>query len=186
MGNYSIQHLLKNVIDFFDTIIKCQEFAYNEFGYGLISRSIAKFRAPKATTNEWFNEFGSEMPNIVKVTKVTNARPFDIEEKEFVGYEWVVPNLIMRGTKDGSLLLCVSFKNDDDTKFESVYIVGNHFATEQELQFINSHLYIAPSRSDKQNEIEGCVIIRNYRFSSLAEVGTTQEIEEIWKSVINT
>ena len=144
------------------------------------------------------------MPNIVKVTKVTNARAYDyakainrqlskqgdatnFKSDSMSGYDWVVPNIIKRAQKDGNLQLCVTFKENDRTKFESFYIVADHFATDDELTFIKEHLYVAPNKSVKQTtsgiEDEDIVMVRNYKFSNIVAVGQTPEIEEMWANI---
>ncbi len=206
-SNFSVSELLDVVVNFFDTIEACREFASCKFGYGFIARSTPKFRAPKATSLEWFNEFGSVMPNVIKVTKVTNAKAYDyakainrqlgkqgsdaaFESDAMSGYEWVVPNIIKRAIKDGSLQMCVTFKDTDKTKFETFYIVATetpHFASDAELDFIKSHLYVAPNKSVKQSASgiadEDIVMVRNYKFSNIIAVGKTPEVEEIWDAI---
>ena len=204
-SNFSVSELLIAVVDVFSTIAVCKDFASCKFGYGFIARSTPKFRAPKATATEWLNEFGETMPNIVKVTKVTNARAYDyakavnrtlakqgdennrFKSDDMNGYDWVVPNIIKRAQKDGNLQLCVTFKENDRTKFESLYIVADHFATEDELTFIKEHLYVAPNKSVKQTtsgiEDEDIVMVRNYKFSNIVAVGQTPEIEEMWANI---
>jgi len=204
MSKFNVSELLTAVVNVFDTIAACKDFASCKFGYGFIARSTPKFRAPKATAAEWAAEFGNVMPNIVKVTKVTNARAYDygkainrqlvkqgdaadFKSDHMNGYEWVVPNIIKRAEKDGSLQLCVTFKSDDRTKFETFYIVANHFATADELNFITEHLYKAPNKSVKQTESgiadEDIVMVRNYKFSNIIAVGQTPQIEEIWGNI---
>lgn len=203
-SNFSVSELLIAVVDVFSTIAACKDFASCKFGYGFIARSEPKFRAPKATAAEWFEQFGETMPNIVKVTKVTNARAYDygnainrqlskqgdaanFKSDAMNGYDWVVPNIIKRAQKDGNLQLCVTFKENDRTKFESFYIVSDHFATDDELEFIKEHLYKAPNKSVKQSESgiadEDIVMVRNYKFSNIVAVGQTPEIEEMWESI---
>jgi len=207
-SNFSISELLNVVVNFFDTVEACREFASCKFGYGFIGRSTPKFRAPKATSLEWFNEFGVAMPNIVKVTKVTNARAYDyakainrqlgkqgsdvtFESGAMNGYEWVVPNIIKRAINDGSLQLCVTFKDSDKTRFETFYIVASeepHFANTDELKFIKDHLYVAPHKSVKQSASgisdDDILMVRNYKFSNIVAVGQTPEIEKIWSAII--
>ena len=206
-SNLSVSELLTVVVNFFDTVTLCKEFASCKFGYGFIARSTPKFRAPKATASEWLNEFGTAMPSIVKVTKVTNARAYDyakainrqltkqgsesnFESGSMSGYEWVVPNIIKKTIKTGDLQMCVTFKDKDKTKFETFYIVADdapHFATDDELDFIKSHLYAAPNKSVKQSESgiadEDILMVRNYKFSNIIAVGQTPQIEEIWEKI---
>ena len=203
-SNFSVSELLIAVVDVFSTIAACKEFASCKFGYGFVARSLPKFRAPKATAAEWVEQFGETMPNIVKVTKVTNARAYDygkainrqlskqgdaanFKSDAMSGYDWVVPNIIKRAQKDGNLQLCVTFKENDRTKFESFYIVADHFATEDEVTFIKEHLYVAPNKSVKQTtsgiEDEDIVMVRNYKFSNIVAVGQTPEIEEMWANI---
>lgn len=206
-SNLSVSELLTVVVNFFDTVTLCKEFASCKFGYGFIARSTPRFVAPKTTASEWLNEFGTAMPSIVKVTKVTNARAYDYEkainrqltkqgsESNFEsgsmsGYEWVVPNIIKKTIKTGDLQMCVTFKDKDKTKFETFYIVADdapHFATDDELDFIKSHLYAAPNKSVKQSESgiadEDILMVRNYKFSNIIAVGQTPQIEEIWEKI---
>jgi len=204
MSKIGINELVNGVLNFFETVEACKEFASCKFGYGFIARSTPKFRAPQTTAREWLAEFGSAMPNIIKVTKVTNARAYDygkavnrqltkqgeaanFESDPMNGYEWIVPNIIKRATASGSMQLCVTFKDDDKTKFETFYIVGDHFATDAEVDFIKSHLYVAPCKSVKQTnmgiEEKDILQVRNYKFSNIIAVGTTPEVEEIWSKI---
>lgn len=204
---FSVSELLNVVVDFFETVSVCKEFASCKFGYGFIARSTPRFRAPKATCLEWLNTFGDEMPNIVKITKVTNARAYDyakainrqldkqgsesnFESSAMSGYEWVVPNIIKRAINDGSLQMCVTFKPTDKTKFATFYIVASdtpHFANENELAFITSHLYTAPNKSVKQSALgideNDILMVRNYKFSNIIAVGQTPEVEKIWETI---
>jgi hypothetical protein len=206
-SNLSVSELLNVVVDFFDTIDGCKELASCKFGYGFIARSTPNFRAPKATSREWFGLFGKEMPAIIKITKVTNAKAYDyakainrqldrqgsnaeFKSDAMSGYEWIVPNIIKRATESGSLQLCVTFKNSDKTKFESFYIVADntpHFATSAELDFIKSHLYEAPSKSVKQSGLgiaeDDILMVRNYKFSNIIAIDKTPRIEKLWKMV---
>lgn len=204
---FDIQELLYVVADFFGTICKAKEISSAKEGYGFIARSTPKFRAPKATALEWYNQFGTEMPNIVSITKVTKAKVYaysktkthlsklssntKFENDPMKGYEWVVPNIIKRATESGSLQLTLTFKNNDNTKIESYYIIVHdgeepRFTTNVEMDFINSHLYIPPSKSVKQDTSgvdDDIVIVRNYKFSSIVAIGKTTEIEDIWSSI---
>jgi hypothetical protein len=204
MSKIGINELVNGVLNFFETVEACKEFASCKFGYGFIARSTPKFRAPQTTAREWLAEFGSAMPNIIKVTKVTNARAYDygkavnrqltkqgeaanFESDPMNGYEWIVPNIIKRATASGSMQLCVTFKDGDKTKFETFYIVADHFATDAEVDFIKSHLYVAPCKSVKQTnmgiEEKDILQVRNYKFSNIIAVGTTPEVEEIWSKI---
>ena len=203
-SNFSVSELLTAVVNVFDTIAACKEFASCKFGYGFIARSMPTFRAPKRTAAEWLAEFGETMPNIVKVTKCTNARAYDygkainrqltkqgdaanFQSDAMNGYTWVVPNIIKRAEKDGNLQLCVTFKENDRTKFETFYIVADHFATDAELTFIKEHLYKAPNKSVKQSESgiadEDILMVRNFKFSNVIAVGQTPEVDEIWGAI---
>lgn len=199
-----ISELLNGVVNVFDTIALCKEISSCKFGYGFVARSTPKFSAPKATAAEWYEWFGYEMPNIVKVAKVINARAYDyaaavnrqlskqgmngeFKSDPMNGYEWVVPNIIKRAIKDDSLQLCLTFKEGDKTKFETFYIVGDHFATDREMAFIKSHLYVAPNKSAKQSKMgvaqEDIIMVRNYKFNNIVKVGTTPQVEEFWTSI---
>lgn len=204
MSSFSVRELLSAVVDVFDTIAACKEFASCKFGYGFIARSTPTFRAPKTTAAEWQACFGSPMPKVVKVTKVTNAKAYDYGEAinrqlakqgatadfksdPMSGYDWVVPNIIKRAQKDGSLQLCVTFKDGDKTKFETFYIVGDHFATADEQTFIKEHLYVAPNKSVKQTSKgiadKDVLMVRNYKFSNIIAVGKTPQVEDVWDSI---
>lgn len=197
--NNNVVKMLAAKVNEFETIAACKNFAACKFGYGFVAKSTPKFQAPKQTAAMWLSEFGSEMPAIIKVTKVTNARSGNYANKvakagasDFVadglnGYDWVVPNVIKRAQKDGSLQLCVTFTNSDKTTFESFYVVEDHFATKEELAFIKARLYVAPV--SKKQVAAGVapadeVLVRNYKFSNIVSVGTTPEVEEYWKTLV--
>jgi len=206
---FGISELGNAVVNVFDTISFCKEMSLCKFGYAFVARSTPKFRAPKATATEWLEQFGDTMPSVVKVTKVTNAKVYnyenavnrqltkqgevaDFKADALNGYDWVVPNVIKRAQKDGSLQLTLLFKDSDKTTFETFYIVFGfdgscRFATEDETAFIKNHLYVAPNKSKKQSEMgvedENIIQVRNYKFSNMVAVGKTQDIEKMWASI---
>lgn len=186
----------------------CKDIARNKFGYGVIVRSTPQFKAPIGTAKKWFELFGKEM-DIVKVTKVTNARAYDYvaavkrqlekqgSTKEFVGekmlgYEWLVPNILKASLKEGisdkdRMQFCITFKRNDKTSFESFYIVdGDHFATATELAFIKEHLR-PKSVSKKQTECgidyENIIMVRNYKVSNVVMCGKSNDINKYWESI---
>ena len=193
----------------FKVLETCKNIAANRFGYGLIVRSTPQFKAPVGTAKKWFELFGKEM-NVVKITKVTNARAYDYckaikrqlekqgSTKEFVGekmlgYEWLVKNILKSSLKEGirdedRMQFCITFKKNDKTSFESYYIVdGDHFATDSELAFIKEHLR-PKSVSKKQTECgiaeEDIIMVRNYKVSNVVMCGKSNDISEYWESII--
>ena len=167
-----VKMLATTSVNPFDVLATCKDIAANKLGYGVIVRSEPKFKAPKKTESEWKEIFGSPM-NVIKVTKVTNARAYDycaavnrqlekqgssdtFKGEKMLGYEWLVPNILKSSLKEGiadkdRMQFCITFKSNDKTTFETYYIVGgDHFATESEMEFIKSHLYVAPCKSRKQ------------------------------------
>ena len=170
-----VKMLATTSVNPFDVLATCKDIAANKLGYGLIVRSEPKFKAPKKTESEWKEIFGSPM-NVIKVTKVTNARAYDycaavnrqlekqgssdtFKGEKMLGYEWLVPNILKRSLKEGiadkdRMQFCITFKSNDKTTFGTYYIVGgDHFATESEMEFIKSHLYVAPCKSRKQADM---------------------------------
>ena len=191
----------------FKVLETCKNIAANRFGYGLIVRSSPQFKAPVGTAKKWNELFKKDM-NIVKVTKVTNARAYDyckaikrqLEKQgsentfkgdKMLGYEWLVPNILKASLKEGicdkdRMQFCITFKQNDKTSFESFYIVdGDHFATDSELAFIKEHLR-PKSVSKKQTEcgIKDIIMVRNYKVSNVVMCGKSNDISEYWKSII--
>ena len=205
----NIKVLVSKSMDPFKVLETCKNIAANKFGYGLIVRSTPQFKAPVGTARKWFEFFGKEM-NVVKVTKVTNARAYDyvsaikrqLEKQgsentfkgdKMLGYEWLVPNILKASLKEGirdedRMQFCITFKRNDKTSFESFYIVdGDHFATDSELAFIKEHLR-PKSVSKKQTECgiaeEDIIMVRNYKVSNVVMCGKTNTINEYWESII--
>ena len=205
----NIKVLTNSSMDPFEVLETCKNIAANRFGYGLIVRSTPQFKAPIGTAKKWNELFKKEM-NVVKVTKVTNARAYDYvaavkrqlekqgSTKEFVGekmlgYEWLVKNILKSSLKEGirdedRMQFCITFKKNDKTSFESYYIVdGDHFATDNELAFIKEHLR-PKSVSKKQTECgiaeEDIIMVRNYKVSNVVMCGKTNTINEYWESII--
>lgn len=201
--------LATSVINPFDVLATCKDIAANKFGYGLVVRSEPKFKAPKKTSIEWENLFGSPM-SVIKVTKVTNARAYDYSKainrqlekqgsdshfkgEKMLGYEWLVPNILKSSLKEGiadkdRMQFCITFKANDKTTFETYYIVGgDHFANESELEFIKSHLYVAPSKSKKQADMgiadDDIIMVRNYKVSNVVFCGKSDKVSEYWESI---
>lgn len=203
--------LATSVVNQFDVLAICKDIAKNKLGYGIIVRSEPKFKAPKKTASEWEEVFGTPM-NIIKVTKVTNARAYDycaavnrqlakqgssdtFKGEKMLGYEWLVPNILKSSLKEGiadkdRMQFCITFKSNDKTTFETYYIVGgDHFATESELEFIKSHLYVAPCKSRKQADMgiadEDIIMVRNYKVSNVVFCGKSDMVSEYWESITN-
>lgn len=201
--------LATSVINPFDVLATCKDIAANKFGYGLVVRSEPKFKAPKKTSIEWENLFGSPM-SVIKVTKVTNARAYDYSKainrqlekqgsdshfkgEKMLGYEWLVPNILKSSLKEGiadkdRMQFCITFKANDKTTFETYYIVGgDHFANKSELEFIKSHLYVAPSKSKKQADMgiadDDIIMVRNYKVSNVVFCGKSDKVSEYWESI---
>ena len=201
--------LATSVVNPFDVLATCKDIAANKLGYGLIVRSEPKFKAPKKTASEWENMFGSHM-DVVKVTKVTNARAYDycaavnrqlekqgssetFKGEKMLGYEWLVPNILKSSLKEGisdkdRMQFCITFKSNDKTNFEHYYIVGgDHFATKSELKFIETHLYVAPSKSKKQSELgiadDDIIMVRNYKVSNVVFCGKSDKVSEYLESI---
>ena len=143
----NIKVLTNSSMDPFEVLETCKNIAANRFGYGLIVRSTPQFKAPIGTAKKWNELFKKEM-NVVKVTKVTNARAYDYvaavkrqlekqgSTKEFVGekmlgYEWLVKNILKSSLKEGirdedRMQFCITFKKNDKTSFESYYIIAEY------------------------------------------------------------
>ena len=204
----NIKVLTNSSMDPFEVLETCKNIAANRFGYGLIVRSTPQFKAPIGTAKKWNELFKKEM-NVVKVTKVTNARAYDYvaavkrqlekqgSTKEFVGekmlgYEWLVKNILKSSLKEGirdedRMQICITFKKNDKTSFESYYIVdGDHFATDNELAFIKEHLR-PKSVSKKQTECgiaeEDIIMVRNYKVSNVVMCGKSNDISKYWESI---
>ena len=148
--------------------------------------------------------------DVVKVTKVTNARAYDycaavnrqlekqgssetFKGEKMLGYEWLVPNILKSSLKEGiedkdRMQFCLTFKSSDKTNFEHYYIVGgDHFATKSELKFIETHLYVAPSKSKKQSELgiadDDIIMVRNYKVSNVVFCGKSDKVSEYLESI---
>ena len=204
-----VKVLATSVINPFDVLATCKDIAKNKLGYGVIVRSEPKFKAPKKTASEWENMFGSRM-DVVKVTKVPNARAYDycaavnrqlekqgsdshFKGEKMLGYEWLVPNILKSSLKEGiedkdRMQFCITFKSNDKTNFEHYYIVGgDHFATESEMEFIKSHLYVAPCKSRKQADMgiadDDIIMVRNYKVSNVVFCGKSDMVAGYWASI---
>ena len=205
----NIKVLTNSSMDPFEVLETCKNIAANRFGYGLIVRSTPQFKAPIGTAKKWNELFKKEM-NVVKVTKVTNARAYDYvaavkrqlekqgSTKEFVGekmlgYEWLVKNILKSSLKEGirdedRMQFCITFKKNDKTSFESYYIVdGDHFATDSELAFIREYLkptYVSKKQTECGIDYENIIMVRNYKVSNVVMCGKTNTINEYWESII--
>ena len=192
----------------FKVLETCKNIAANRFGYGLIVRSTPQFKAPVGTAKKWNELFGKEM-DIVKVTKVTNARAYDyckavkrqLEKQgsentfkgdKMLGYEWLVPNILKASLKEGicdkdRMQFCITFKKNDKTSFESFYIVdGDHFATDSELAFIKENLkptYVSKKQTECGIDYENIIMVRNYKVSNVVMCGKSNDISKYWESI---
>ena len=204
----NIKVLVSKSMNPFKVLETCKNIAANKFGYGLIVRSTPQFKAPVGTARKWFEFFGKEM-NVVKVTKVTNARAYDyvsaikrqLEKQgsentfkgdKMLGYEWLVPNILKASLKEGirdedRMQFCITFKRNDKTSFESFYIVdGDHFATDSELAFIREYLkptYVSKKQTECGIDYENIIMVRNYKVSNVVMCGKSNDINKYWESI---
>lgn len=204
----NIKVLVSKSMGPFKVLETCKNIAANKFGYGVIVRSTPQFKAPVGTARKWFELFGKEM-DIVKVTKVTNARAYDyvsaikrqLEKQgsentfkgdKMLGYEWLVPNILKASLKEGicdkdRMQFCITFKQADKTSFESYYIVdGDHFATDSELAFIKENLkptYVSKKQSECGIAEEDIIMVRNYKISNVVMCGKSNDINKYWESI---
>ena len=204
----NIKVLVSKSMDPFKVLETCKNIAANRFGYGVIVRSTPQFKAPVGTAKKWFELFGKEM-NVVKVTKVTNARAYDyvsaikrqLEKQgsentfkgdKMLGYEWLVPNILKASLKEGicdkdRMQFCITFKQNDKTSFESFYIVdGDHFATDSELAFIREYLkptYVSKKQTECGIDYENIIMVRNYKVSNVVMCGKSNDINKYWESI---
>ena len=155
--------------------MKCKEIASNKTNYGVITQLTPKFRVPKATKKEWELTFASPMPMVIEVLKVTNAVIGDKVSKK-VGYEWIVPNSVLRSPKDGSIYLRLSSNQTERLQLDSLFIVNSetpHIASNEELDFIKEHL----SSATKQTSCIDC------KLSGIIMIGSTSKIDEAWNLI---
>ena len=204
----NIKVLVSKSMNPFKVLETCKNIAANKFGYGVIVRSTPQFKAPVGTAKKWFELFGKEM-DIVKVTKVTNARAYDyckaikrqLEKQgsentfkgdKMLGYEWLVPNILKASLKEGicdkdRMQFCITFKKNDKTSFESFYIVdGDHFATDSELAFIKENLkptYVSKKQTECGIAEEDIIMVRNYKVSNVVMCGKSNDISKYWESI---
>ena len=204
----NIKVLVSKSMDPFKVLETCKNIAANRFGYGVIVRSTPQFKAPVGTARKWIDLFGKEM-DIVKVTKVTNARAYDyvsaikrqLEKQgsentfkgdKMLGYEWLVPNILKASLKEGirdedRMQFCITFKRNDKTSFESFYIVdGDHFATDSELAFIKENLkptYVSKKQTECGIDYENIIMVRNYKVSNVVMCGKSNDISKYWESI---
>ena len=205
----NIKVLVSKSMNPFKVLETCKNIAANKFGYGIIVRSTPQFKAPVGTARKWFEFFGKEM-NVVKVTKVTNARAYDyvsaikrqLEKQgsentfkgdKMLGYEWLVPNILKASLKEGirdedRMQFCITFKRNDKTSFESFYIVdGDHFATDSELAFIKENLkptYVSKKQTECGIDYENIIMVRNYKVSNVVMCGKSNDINKYWESIL--
>ena len=176
----SISDLINGVMTFSIGIEKLKEYASNNTSYGLIARSTPKFTNSQAAQKEWESKFGTPMPNIVEIIKITNATVHeDVPIME--GYMWFVSNILMRSINGANFMLCVANKQGDNMVSESFYFVLSnepHFATEEELKFIKAHI-------DKQSNDNKDLTVQYYKPSRIVMIGKTSEINEAWDSIEN-
>ena len=175
----SIRYIIHNVPNVFDAIIMCSTFANNKSKYGIIVRSIIK--VPNQKRKEWQEKFGHEMPIVYKILKINNLEPIERFPLK-AGYDWVVPNMVKRSRKDGSLVVCAALKMNSNVELSSCYIVEGRFATDEEEIFISS--CVTGNQSDdqfgetKNPESKDIILFRNYKFSNIVAIGTPEDINK--------
>jgi hypothetical protein len=182
----SINNLLHDVADFYETVDRSKEFIANNTRFGFIARDYIPFAQQKNLEFAWMERFNVSMPlglfnsanpHIIKIIKVTNALIHDTVPKR-KEQEWVVPHFISRATKYGLMSLHAAPQNEDDLMIESKYILASdtpRFATDEEVELFNAEL-TARTKQHKFN-------VQMHVFSFVIKVGTISEIEEAWASL---
>jgi hypothetical protein len=157
----------------------CSTIAKNKSKYGIIVRSILK--VPKQGRIEWQERFGHKMPTVFKILKINNLEPIEDFPLK-AGYAWMVPNMVKRSIKDGSLVMCAALKMNSNVELSSCYIVERRFATDEEEIFISS--CVTGNQSDdqfgetKNPESKDIILFRNYKFSNIVAIGTPEDINK--------
>lgn len=171
--------IIEKVVNVFDTISMCSTFAKNKSKYGIIVRSIIE--VPNQKRREWQEKFGHEMPFVYKIMKINNLEPIEHFPLK-AGYDWMVPNMVKRSSKDGSLVMCAALKMNSNVELSSCYIVEGRFATDEEEIFISS--CVTGNQSDdqfgetKNPESKDIILFRNYKFSNIVAIGTPEDINK--------
>jgi len=171
--------IIERVVDVFDAIKMCSTIAKNKSKYGIIVRSILK--VPKQGRIEWQERFGHEMPTVFKILKINNLEPIEGFPLK-AGYAWMVPNMVKRSIKDGSLVMCAALKMNSNVELSSCYIVEGRFATDEEEIFISS--CVTGNQSDdqfgetKNPKSKDIILFRNYKFCNIVAIGTPEEINK--------
>lgn len=188
----SLYDLLHSSIRFLEAVDKCEEILSNNMSYGIIVRpkyvySLQGINSPDAriVASEWKSTFGSHIPPITEITKVTNASVLKIPSQRYE--RWIVPHFIRRKYVDSDeKILRLSFTKSNKPEFEFCYIIGAespHFANDEELKFIMKYNRIFKDSWFYQGDIKDKdITYTDISFNDIIALGTSTEIEDIWAS----
>ena len=188
----SIYDILHPNIDFFDMVDTCEDIISKSENYGIIVRPSyvmnikeSSIPADLSVTEEWYSTFGFTIPTIIEIMKVTDAKVYE-GVKSFKFNRWLVPDILHRGFLNSTELRLI-FKKNDLTKFEYKYIIQSespHFAIGEELDFILKYKRFFEGHWYFQNDFnEKDIYYCDFNISEIALLGTSAEINDIWKSI---
>lgn len=185
-----------NILSTISHMAKCQ------LGFGLVAKSTPRFAKAKTTASEYALQFGRDIADVIKVTCVTNARSYGYEsacERGQVrsgatanfsadglsGAEWVIYPLVKKTEK--GLLVSISYKDSDNTRFESRYFHADGTAcSEEEDSFIKEHLYHAPvSKKQLESGIDPAQVTKvcGYFFDRILAIGKNGEVTDFFNAL---
>lgn len=171
-----------------------------EVGTFVVYQTMPTLVKPKTTLREFVALFGEELMG--KATLVSNARygtyPNMVNnqrkreglEADFVaqapngmhhieGYKAILES----DTIPGQYYMAIDYLKDGKTTFETHYIVGGHIATQAQVDFIKSRLYVNPKSKTQGTTRE--ILYKTTKFENLRYVGKSlDEAKAVWNSLV--
>lgn len=153
----------------------------------------------KTTAKEFEKTFGIEWTKVRKINFAKNVRAYnykknvdkkatngkEIEQEKMKGFEWLSgwENVVKISNASGEKNISITYTDEDKSICQSRYVVGDRFATDNELQFIIAHLRTKPT-SQKQSALgiaeEQQIKFGTYEFGNIFAIGTNDKVEPIW------
>ena len=154
----------------------------------------------KTSEKEFFAQFGYEFSNVKKLSYVSNFRYKDMYNKvaketgntmdkdKQSGFHTVetLPKCVRIKDTTGEMQLSLNYEVDNKTKFDSIYVVNGKKASDDVIEFINTHkkphkmsAKQAEAGMTEENEIRFC----QWAFDNIVAIGRNQVVEPIWKAL---
>lgn len=170
-----------------------------KFGAAMVVKSTPKLRGGKKCplvgrvekytliSNCRFGSYENKVnSSLAKEDKETSYKAEGRKGMQYV--EGMYP-YILQSEKDCNVYyITINYKSNDKTRFENVYFIDGHLASEEETKEVKEWLYIAPSKENSKQAEAGLteeeqVKVVTYKLDNVLHIGKASDLKTVWDAL---